>query len=519
MSVLAVDVGTSMIKTVVLDDEGTEVAVARQATSVQRPRPGWAEQDMTAVWEAVVTTIRSARRHVVDNVRFIAFTAQGDGCWLVDDKGDPTGPAILWSDGRAAPVVEGWRASGILDEAFRRTGSLTFPGLPNAILAWLAAHDPDRLARSSTSLYCGGWLFLRFTGLTAVDESDASAPFLDPRTRRYSPEIRTLFGLDWAEQLLPPVRGNGHRVGDLTARTAAELGLPAGLPVVMAPYDIVSTATGVGATAPGQACTILGTTLCTEVVRERPDTTGEPAGLTIVQDSHGRLLRAFPTLAGTEVITWAVRTLGLDTPAELGELAVQSPPGARGLVFLPYLSPAGERAPFLDPHARGTFWGMSLDHQPCDVARAVLEGLTMVIRDCLTASSAATDELRLCGGGAASDAWCRLIADVTGLRTVRSADSEVGAKGAFLSGLVSLGAEPDITTAAHRYVRIRAADEPDEERSRFYASHFDTFLTLRDLSATGWRILAGSPATPDTSLSPAATTPPATTTSAGDQNG
>ncbi|WP_149181458.1 FGGY-family carbohydrate kinase [Streptomyces sp. TRM49041] len=494
MSVLAVDVGTSMIKTVVLDDEGNEVAVARQATSVQRPRPGWAEQDMTAVWEAVVTTIRSARRHATDGVRFIAFTAQGDGCWLVDAKGDPTGPAVLWSDGRAAPVVEGWRASGVLEEAFRRTGSLTFPGLPNAILAWLAEHDPDRLARSSTSLYCGGWLFLRFTGLTAVDESDASAPFLDPGTLRYSPEIRELFGLEWAERLLPPVRGNGHRVGELAGRAAAELGLPVGLPVVMAPYDVVSTAVGVGATTPGQACTILGTTLCTEVVREGPDTTGEPSGLTIALDSRGHLLRAFPTLAGTEVITWAVRTLGLSTPAELGELAVQSPPGARGLVFLPYLSPAGERAPFLDPYARGTFWGLSLDHRPCDIARAVLEGLSTVIRDCLAASGAVTGELRLCGGGAASDAWCRLIADVTGLRTVRSTDSEVGAKGAFLTGLVSLGEEPDLTTAARRYVRIRAADEPDAERSAFYASRFDTFLALRDLSGKGWKLLADSPA-------------------------
>ncbi|WP_267245137.1 FGGY-family carbohydrate kinase [Streptomyces sp. PR69] len=506
MSVLAVDVGTSMIKTVVLDDEGNEVAVARQATAVQRPRPGWAEQDMTAVWQAVVATIRSARSHVADGVRFIAFTAQGDGCWLVDDKGDPTGPAILWSDGRAAPVVEGWRASGVLDEAFRRTGSLTFPGLPNAILTWLASHDPDRLARSSASLYCGGWLFLRFTGHTAVDESDASAPFLDPRTRRYSPEIRTLFGLDWAERLLPPVRGNGRRVGELTDRAARELGLPAGLPVVMAPYDIVSTAIGVGATAPGQACTILGTTLCTEVVRDTPDTTGRPAGLTIVEDSRGRLLRAFPTLAGTEVIAWAVCTLGLSTPAELGELAVQSPPGARGLVFLPYLSPAGERAPFLDPRARGVFWGMSLDHRPCDVARAVLEGLSMVIRDCLTASGAAAGELRLCGGGAASDAWCRLLADVTGLPTVRSADSEVGAKGAFLTGLVSLGEEPDITAAARRYVRTRPADEPDAERSRFYASRFDTFLALREVSAAGWQVLADSPPGPGAFAAPTRTT-------------
>ncbi|MDI3417597.1 FGGY-family carbohydrate kinase [Streptomyces luteolus] len=502
MSVLAVDVGTSMIKTVVFDDDGTEVAVSRQATHVHRPRPGWAEQDMAAVWNAVVRTMRGALAQVRDEVRFVAFTAQGDGCWLVDDDGRPTGPAILWSDGRAAPLVEGWRGAGVLDEAFRLNGSLTFPGLPNAILAWLAEHDPERLARSSAALYCGGWLFLRFTGERAVDESDASAPFLDPSTRTYSPRVRSLFGLDWAERLMPEVRGNGRRGGALTAMAAAELGLPAGLPVVMAPYDVASTAIGVGATAPGQACTILGTTLCTEVVRDGLDTTGEPSGLTIALDSRGHLLRAFPTLAGTEVVTWAMRLLGLETPEEFGELAQRSQPGARGLMFLPYLSPAGERAPFLDPGARGTLWGLDLQHEPADVARAVFEGLTFVIRDCLAASGAATGELRVCGGGAVSDAWRRLIADVTGLSTVRTTDSEVGAKGAFLSGLVSLGHEPDLTRAAERHVRVRTTDEPDPGRAAFYADRHEDFLALRRAAAPGWERMARAPRTVPGSLDP-----------------
>lgn len=173
-------------------------------------------------------------------------------------------------------------------------------------------------------------------------------------------------------------------------------------------------------------------------------------------------------------------------------------------MFLPYLSPAGERAPFLDPHARGSLWGLDLQHQPADVARAVFEGLSLVIRDCLTASGAATDELRVCGGGAASDAWCQLIADVTGVRTIRSADSEVGAKGAFLTGLVSLGHEPDLTTAAARYVRIRAANDPDPDRVKFYTTQYDRFLALRELSGQGWRLLADSSPGPDVPRTPTA---------------
>lgn len=490
MCVLAVDVGTSMIKTVVFADDGREVAVTRVATEIRRPHPGWAEQDMDAVWAAVVRTVRDALAQAPDPVRFVALTAQGDGCWLVDDAGRPTGPAVLWSDGRAAGVVEDWRGRGVLEAAFRRTGSLTFAGLPNAILTWLGANDPDRLDRSAAALFCGGWVFLRFTGVVAVDESDASAPFLDPATRAYADDVIDLFGLSWARRLLPDVRGDDGRVAELTSEAADELGLPAGLPVVLAPYDIASTALGAGAVERGQACGILGTTLCTEVVRDGVDTAGEPAGLTIALDSTGRVLRAFPTLAGTEVLGWAAGVLELDGPVELGELAKRADPGAGGVLFLPYLSPAGERAPFLDPHARGTWWGLSLEHDRTHVARSVFEGLSLVIRDCLVEAAADVTELRVCGGGAASDDWCQLIADTTGVPTVRPADTEVGAKGAFLVGLVATGAEPDLTRASERYVRIGATREPDPTRTREYAARFEDFRAVRDIAAQGWAWLA-----------------------------
>jgi erythritol kinase (D-erythritol 1-phosphate-forming) len=119
---------------------------------VSRPHPGWAEQDMDAVWHAVVFAIRQLVHQLDAEVECIAITAQGDGCWLVDRGGAPTGPAILWNDGRAADVVEEWARAGVLGEAFRINGSLTSSGLPNAILTWLRRHDPDRLDRSAASL-------------------------------------------------------------------------------------------------------------------------------------------------------------------------------------------------------------------------------------------------------------------------------------------------------------------------------------------------------------------------------
>ncbi|MFI9592312.1 FGGY family carbohydrate kinase [Nonomuraea sp. NPDC052265] len=489
MAIICVDAGTTVIKAVGYDATGAETAVARRATTVSRPAPGHAEQDMHAVWDAVADAVREVAAELapvdpVDPVDFVAVTAQGDGCWLVDRHGDPTGPAILWNDGRAAALIDAWTRSGLAATAFAVNGSSAASGLPHAVLTWLREHEPDRLERSAAMLTCGGWIFSRMTGELVADESDASAPFMDLRARAYSPGLLSAFGLEWAERLLPPIR-SCH----VAALTSDALGLPLGTPVVMAPYDIVSTALGAGAVLPGQACGILGTTLCTEVMVESPALDGEPTGITIA--APGGYLRAFPTFAGTEVVQWACRLLGLRDPAELGELALLGEPGAGGLAFLPYLSPAGERAPFSDPLARGALLGLSFEHGREQVARAVLEGLTMVIRDCLSATGAPPTELRVCGGGSASAAWLRLIADVTGLPVRRPADAEVGARGAYLVGLAATGGAASVAEAAGRHVRLRAAVEPDPGPHERYDRLFADFLTLRTTEANSWPLLAG----------------------------
>jgi sugar (pentulose or hexulose) kinase len=299
-----------------------------------------------------------------------------------------------------------------------------------------------------------------------------------------------LFDLEWARRLLPDVRDMGSRVGALSAVAAGELRLPAGLPVVMAPYDIASTAIGVGVTAPGQACSILGTTLCTEVMTDRVDTDGRPSGFTIAMGVGSRYLRAYPTLAGTEVIGWMLGLLGLTDPAEIGALADKAPAGAGGIVFLPYLSPAGERAPFLDPNARGMFLGLTLEHHREHLALAAMEGLSHVVRDCLEAAPAVPSELRLCGGGANSDFWCQLIADVTGVPTLRTQDTELGAKGALITGLVATGVEPDVDAAAARLVALRDRFEPRADRHELYTGCFQQFLELREICTPAWRRIA-----------------------------
>lgn len=483
MVVVAVDAGTTMIKAVAFDDGGSELAAARQQTAVHHPRPGFAEQDMIGVWDAVAACIRSCVGQLDRQIDALAVTAQGDGCWLVDESGQPTGPAVLWKDARATAVVDEWRASGVLDRAFRLTGCTGFAGLPHAVLRWFIEHDRERIERSAAALTCGGWLFAEMTGEIVVDESEAAAPWLDVARREYADELLELYDLPWARRLLPELRHDDGRVAPLRAETAAVLGIRPDIPVVLSAYDIVSTAIGVGAVRDGQACSILGTTLCTETVTERPDAEGEPVGLTIPL-AH-RYLRAMPTLAGCEVLDWAARLLDVPDAAELCRLASTAPAGARGLTFLPYLSPAGERAPFLDPTARGSFSGLGLEHDRALVARAVVEGLTLVIRDCLEASPTWPTELHVCGGGAASAEWCQLIADATGLPTVRSG-GEAGARGAYATALVATGQERDYQSAVDRYASPSEAFQPEPARAALYEEMFSAFLASREHAGRDW---------------------------------
>lgn len=483
---VCLDAGTTVIKVVVFDEDGRELLVVSRGTKVSHPSPERAEQDMEAVWDAVTSAVREATRRVDRPVEFLALTAQGDGAWLVDEHHRPLRPAVLWNDGRAAGVVEDWRARGVLAEAFRINVSLTNAGLPNAILRALVVEEPDTTSRASAVLTCGSWLFLRLTGVVGMDTSDASAPWLDLRSAHHSDALLELYGLTEHRRLVPPLLGAADRVQKLSAEASTQLELPAGLPIVLAPYDIASTAIGVGATEPGQAVCVLGTTLCTEVMVDEADPATEPSGLTLVLDSPDLLLRAFPTLAGCGVIDWLAGLLGLADPDAVTTLAERAPPGADGLRILPYLSPAGERAPFLDFDASGLVTGIRFGHRAEHFARAVLEGLAHVIRDCLDAGPTRPTQLRLCGGGAASSLWCQVIADIAGIPTVVATDSQVGAKGAFVYASTLLDRYPDLTAAATALVRPRRQFDPTPELTTFHDSEHAEFLHTRELVAARW---------------------------------
>jgi erythritol kinase (D-erythritol 1-phosphate-forming) len=490
MALLCIDVGTTMVKAVIFDEEGHEVKIARQGTVVIRTLPGHSEQDMYAVWDAVVFAVQTAVHQFQDIISSVSITGQGDGCWLVDEEGKPTGPAVLWNDARAKSIVEEWDSGGLLEALYKINGNQAFPGTSSAILQWFHDNDQERLERSYKALYCTGWIYLRLTGQFSVDETDAASPYLDLEAGEYSTKIQELLNQNWVFRLLPKVKRDGSRVEPLLENVAAEMRLSPGIPVVLGPFDIPITAIGIGATEPNQACTILGTTLSTDIILDRFNPQSPVAGMTLPSGVPGTFTKSLAAMAGVEIVTWCMNLMNLTEPDELSIVANEADPGSKGLLFFPFMSPAGERAPFLDVQARGSLHGLTFEHGRPEIARAILEGMSYSIRHCLNFGSIKITELRLSGGGANSEFWCQLLADITEVPTMRSVDSELGAKGAFLVAQVELGRSLNMTQAVEKFVHVRDVFQPIPENVVKYQSFFSTYLALLERQREQWPILS-----------------------------
>lgn len=210
---VGIDVGTSVVKAAAFDSGGRQLAVESRPVELSL-HGGFVEQDMAEVYDAVVDVLGKLTGRVAEPVELAGLTGQGDGVWLVDAEGRPVRSALSWMDGRAHELLDQWLADGTCETVFRRTGGAMFPGSPGPLLAWLDRYDPTSLDAATTAVYCKDMVFQRLTGAAraTTDVSDASMPFLDPRTRTYDNRVVELLGLTRRRRLLPRSATRSPRV-------------------------------------------------------------------------------------------------------------------------------------------------------------------------------------------------------------------------------------------------------------------------------------------------------------------
>ena len=472
---VGLDVGTSSLKGIALDETGTVLASAEAAYPLSTPRPGWSEQDPELWWQAAEGVLGRLRTDVGEPAG-IGLSGQMHGLVALDSADRVIRPAILWNDQRTAAQVAEIESAIGPERLIALTGNRALTGFTAPKLLWLRHEEPESYARVTRVMLPKDYVRLRLCGEWATDVSDASGTLLlDVARRRWSAEVAEALALDVA--LLPPAL-EGPAVSGTTA---------GGVPVAAGAGDQAGGALGVGIAAPGPLSVVLGTSGVVFAASERyqPDAEGRLHAFCHAVPDTWHLMGVMLSAAGS--LEWARDALAPGVGfGELVDAAAGWAPGVEGLTFLPYL--AGERTPHPDPDARGAFAGLGLRHDRGALVRAVLEGVAFGLRDSLdliTAAGVPASAGRVSGGGSRSDLWLSIVASVLELPLQRVAVQEGAAFGAALLGGVAAGVWDDVPTAIDACVRTESAIEPVAEWIEPYREAGERYRALYP-ALRGW---------------------------------
>ncbi len=492
---LGIDIGTSSAKALLFDRETSRIlAVASQEYPIHKPAPDRAEQDPDDWWRAAVSITRRilAQTDVAgDCIAGIGFSGQMHGTVLVDAAGTPLAPAIIWPDQRS-----GDQCDQLVETVGARTyaaitGTLPAAGFLGPSLLWLSQHAPELLAKAHRVILPKDYVRLKLIGEIATDVSDAAGT-----------GIFNITSLDWAQDilarttipvdLLPPVLQSTDVAGRLTKAASDTLGIPAGVPVVAGCADQPAQAVGNGLVIPGRGAVTVGSggqiflPMTGASLPEQQEANGVRTDPRLHVFNHavpgmwyvlGAILSAGLSLRWLRGITGLAREP--DAYAKLSNEASTAPPGADGLLFLPYLS--GERTPHMDPEARGAFVGLTHFHQRGHLARAVMEGVALALRQALEIGVQLSGEMEIlvgAGGGLESPVWRQIIVDVFGLPVQRTLSVEQASLGAALLAGVGVGLYQDLQEACNEVVRYGPITSPIAHNQERYNALYERFTQL-----------------------------------------
>ena len=488
---LGIDVGTSGTKTLAINAAGKVLAQATADYPCYHPKPLWSEQDPDDWWQATIKTIRAvvkkARLRPAD-VRAIGLSGQMHGSVFLDKKNQVIRRALLWNDQRtAAECEEIEKRAGGRKQLIKLVANPALTGFTAPKILWLRNHEPKNFAKLAKVLLPKDEIRRRLTGEFATEVSDASGMLLlDVVKRQWSKALLSKLELD--ANLLAKCYESEEVTGTLTPEAAKALGLSTECAVVGGAGDCAAGAVGNGIVRRGELSTSIGTSGVVFVHSEAPEV--DPLGRlhTFCHAVRGKWHMMGVTLAAGGSLQWfanlfaSSRGTKAKRDVDFDHLTMEAgatPPGAEGLFFLPYL--AGERTPHADPLARGAFVGLTLKHNRGHMVRAVMEGVTYSLRDCLAIieeQGVTVQQIRASGGGAKSPFWRQMQADVLGKSVVSMAADEGAAFGAALLAAVGAGEYKDVPEACGATVKTTGTTKPSARAKQFFDRGFPVYQQL-----------------------------------------
>lgn len=479
MYFIGIDVGTSAVKLLLVDETGKIRNSASAEYPLFFPQPGWSEQNPTDWWDAVGQCFRE----LLDGcdaslVAGIGVGGQMHGLVALDENDAVIRPAILWNDGRTQEETD-WLNQVIGKEKLSQlTANIAFAGFTAPKLLWMKKHEPENFARISKIMLPKDYINYRLTGVHACDYSDASGMLLlDVANKCWSREMLEIVGV--SEKQMPKLFESFQVIGTVKPETAKALGLPEGVKVVAGAGDNAAAAVGTGTVGDG-ACNI---------------SLGTSGTIFIASDKFGvdpnNALHAFAHATGAYHLMGCILSAAscnkwfcdeiLGTKDYAGEqlLITGDRLGTNRVFFLPYLM--GERSPINDTNARGTFTGLSMDTTRADMVQAVLEGVAFAVRDCFEIAKSLgvpIESSKVCGGGAKSPLWQKILANVLNIRLeLPQAEEGPGYGGAMLA-MVGDGAYPTVQACADALVRTAKVVSPDPAIAARYDAQYRKYRLI-----------------------------------------
>lgn len=473
---IGIDLGTSGVKAILLDEQGTVLASQTEKLTVSRPHPLWSEQDPEQWWQATDRAIKGlSQLHSLQGVKSLGIAGQMHGATLLDKHQRVLRPAILWNDGRCAEECELLEAK--VKTSRQITGNLMMPGFTAPKLLWVQRHEPEIFSHIDKVLLPKDYLRLRMTGDFASDMSDAAGTmWMDVAKRDWSDEM--LAACHLTRDNMPALYEGCDITGKLLPSVASAWNMPA-VPVVAGGGDNAAGAVGVGMADAGQAMLSLGTSGVYFAVSEGFLSKPESAVHSFCHALPGRWHLMSVMLSAASCLDWAARLTGLTTVPALINAAENADTSVDPIWFLPYLS--GERTPHNNPQAKGVFFGLTHQHGPAELAKAVLEGVGYALADGMDvvhACGVTPESITLIGGGARSPWWRQMLADISGLQLDYRTGGDVGpALGAARLAQIAVNPDKPLSDLLPQ-LKLEQTHYPDAQHHAVYQQRRETFRKL-----------------------------------------
>jgi xylulokinase len=501
MSLLGIDVGTSGCKTAVFSEDGRLLGLAYEEYDYQCPQPGWAELDSFKIWQEVKRTITQAVAAAKgDRVKAVCVSSLGEAFVPVTTDRKILAPSLLNFDTRGEEYLDELRGLIRNEQLYQINGNTFGNQYSLTKLKWLKQHQPDLYQQTQIFLPWSGFVSFMLGANAKVDYSLANRTLLfDLERREWSDRMLELAQLD--REKLPPTVPSGVVVGSVAYDIAAELGLPAGIPIVSGGHDQCCNGVGCGVLAPGQALYGMGTYLClTPVFGQRPETSAMiERGLNTEHHVVPGLYVSFLYNQGGALVKWFRNTFAAaerkQTQAS-GEdlyaaLLAEMPEDVSRVMVLPHFTATGP--PDFISDSSGVMAGLKLETTRGEILKGLIEAMTFYIRETfetLPGAGIEVADFRVVGGGSKSDVWIQISADILGRPFVRPKVNEAGVLGAAILAGVGCGVFPSLEAGVGTMVQLDRTFEPDPKKQGLYNERFAKYQYLWPLTANYLRDLA-----------------------------